>query len=72
VNGRVSTRESLEDAIKEAQNTSKPIALLVIVDDYFRTCTINYHGGDRYPHLLRDDAKPDYLDDLIKPRAAQP
>jgi predicted metalloprotease with PDZ domain len=72
VNGRVYTRESLEDAIKEAQNTSKPIALLVIVDDYFRTCTINYHGGDRYPHLLRDDAKPDYLDDLIKPRAAQP
>ena len=33
------------------------------------TATIDYHGGDRYPHLTRDDAKPDYLDELIKPRA---
>jgi hypothetical protein len=40
------------------------------VDDYFRTCTINYHGGPRFPHLERVGDKPDYLDDLIKPRAA--
>jgi len=39
------------------------------VNDYFQTSTINYHGGDRYPHLVRDDAKPDYLDELIKPEA---
>ena len=44
--------------------------LLVVVDDYFQTSTINYHGGDRYPHLVRDEAKPDYLDELIKAHAA--
>jgi len=69
VNGRLYTHDRLEDAIKAAQETSKPITLLVVVDDYFQTSTINYHGGDRYPHLERDNSKPDYLDDLIKPRA---
>jgi predicted metalloprotease with PDZ domain len=70
VNGRVYTHDSLDDAIKASKDTTKPISLLVVIDDYFRTCTINYHGGGRCPHLVRDDAKPDYLDDLIKSRAA--
>src|SRR5277367_2670257 len=70
VNGRVYTHDLLEDAIKAAKDDSKPITLLVVVDDYFQTSTINYHGGERYPHLVREDGKPDYLDDLIKPSVA--
>jgi hypothetical protein len=27
---------------------------------------VDYHGGSRYPHLIRDESKPDYLDDLAK------
>jgi predicted metalloprotease with PDZ domain len=69
VNDRLYTHELLEDAIKDAKNGSQPISLLVVDDDYIRTCAVNYHGGIRYPHLVRDDQKPDYLDDLIKPRA---
>ncbi|HYK37425.1 M61 family peptidase [Alloacidobacterium sp.] len=72
VNGRVYTHDGLEDAIKSANGTSNPIELLVVVDDYFRTCKVDYHGGDRYPHLVRDEANPDYLDELIKARAAAP
>jgi predicted metalloprotease with PDZ domain len=70
VNGRVYTPELLLDAIKSAKNSSQPITLLVVVDDYFRTCTITYHDGARYPHLVRDEGRPDYLDELIKPRVA--
>lgn len=70
VNGRVYTQELLSDAIKSAKDSSQAITLLVVVDDYFRTCTINYHGGARYPHLVRDGERPDYLDELIKPQAA--
>jgi predicted metalloprotease with PDZ domain len=70
VNGRVYSHDLLEDAIKAAKDTSQPITLLVVVDDYFRTCVINYHGGDRYPHLVREADRPDYLDELIKPRTA--
>ena len=71
VNGRVFNPDLLDDAVKAAKDTSQPITLLVLVDDYFRTCTINYHGGARFPHLIRENAKPDYLDDLIKSRAGE-
>ena len=70
VNGRVYTQELLSDAIKSAKDGSQPITLLVVVDDYFRTCTISYHDGERFPHLVRDGERPDYLDELIKPQAA--
>jgi predicted metalloprotease with PDZ domain len=71
VNGRVFTSELLDDAIKASKENSQPITLLALVDDYFKTCTINYHGGLRYPHLVREDGKPDYLDELARARAGQ-
>lgn len=67
VNGRVYTHDVLEDAIKAAKDSTAPITLLVVDDDYYRTATVDYHGGERYPHLVRDESKPDYLSDLIKP-----
>ena len=68
VNGRVYTEELLSDAIKSAKDTSQPIILLVVVDDYFRTCNITYHDGIRYPHLERVAERADYIDELIKPQ----
>ncbi len=71
VNGRVYTRDGLEDAIKAAQDSTAPITLLVVDDDYYRTATVQYRGGDRYPHLVREDGKPDYLSELSKAHAGQ-
>jgi predicted metalloprotease with PDZ domain len=68
VNGRVYSHELLEDAIKAAKDNGQLITLMYVVDEYYHTATIRYGGGDRYPHLIRDEAKPDYLDDLIKPK----
>jgi len=70
VNGRVYNHELLVDAIKAAKDTPQPIALLVVVDDYIRNFSVDYHGGPRFPHLVRDSAKPDDLDELIKARVA--
>jgi predicted metalloprotease with PDZ domain len=70
VNGRVYTHDLLEDAIKESKESSQPITLLVVIDDYYKSCPVDYHGGERYPHLVRDETKPDYLDDLAKTHAA--
>ena len=70
VNGRVYTQELLDDAIKAAKDTKEPISLLVVVDEYIHTFNINYHGGPKFPHLVRVDAKPDYLDELIKPHVS--
>ncbi len=70
VNGRVYTRDLLEDAIKAAKDSAATITLLVVDDDYYRTATINVHSGQRYPHLARDESKPDYLSELSKAKAA--
>ena len=71
VNGRVYTHDGLEDAIKAAKDSTQPISLMVIVNDYYQTSEVKYHGGDRYPHLVREEAKPDYLDEVIKARVGK-
>jgi predicted metalloprotease with PDZ domain len=70
VNGRVYTKEVLDDAVKGSKESTQPITLLAVNDDYIRTFTINYHGGERHPHLVEVSGQPDYLDESIKPRAA--
>jgi predicted metalloprotease with PDZ domain len=70
VNGRVYSRDILEDAIKAAKDNSQPITLLVVIDEYYKTCTVDYHAGEKYPHLVREESRPDYLDELIKAHAA--
>jgi predicted metalloprotease with PDZ domain len=71
VNGRLYTHDRLDDAIAAAKDSTAPIALLVINDDYYFTASVDYHLGARYPHLKRDDSKPDYLDELSKAHAGK-
>jgi hypothetical protein len=33
--------------------------------DYFRTIKLDYHGGEKYPHLRRDESKPDLLTEIL-------
>jgi predicted metalloprotease with PDZ domain len=72
INGRLYKHDLLEDAIKASKDAKDPISVLVTHDDYYRTCAVDYHGGPRYPHLVRDESKPDLLDEIAKPRAAKP
>jgi len=67
VNARAFTPDLFHDVLKASKNTSQPIRLLVLNDDYYKTCTIDYHGGERYPHLVREEGKPDLLDEIAKP-----
>ncbi len=66
VNGRRFSPEILRDAIKAAKNSSATIDLLVENADYFKTYKLDYHGGEQYPHLVRDESKPDLLTDILK------
>jgi predicted metalloprotease with PDZ domain len=67
VNGRAYRPEFLADAIKASESNPAPIQLIVVSDDYYKTCAIDYHDGERYPHLVRDPAHPDDLDEILKP-----
>jgi len=66
VNGRRFSTELLHDAIKTAKNGSEPIELLVENTDYFKTFKLDYHEGEKYPHLVREESKPDLLSEIIK------
>ena len=68
VNGRKFSPEVLHDAIKAAKNGSATVDLLVENDDYYKTYKLDYHGGEKYPHLVRDDSKPDLLSEILKAR----
>ena len=34
---------------------------------HLETHEIQYHGGNRFPHLERVEGTPDYLDEIFKP-----
>jgi predicted metalloprotease with PDZ domain len=66
VNGRRFSPEVFHDAIKAAKGATAPIDLLIENTDYYKTYKIDYHGGEKYPHLVRDDSKPDLLTEIMK------
>ena len=68
VNGRRFSADVLHDAIKAAKGGTDPIELLVENADYIKTFKLNYHEGEKYPHLVRDESKPDLMSDILKAR----
>jgi predicted metalloprotease with PDZ domain len=67
VNGRAYTDALMHDAIRNSKTTQAPIELIVENTAYFRDVKIDYHDGERYPHLERVDSKPDMLDQILQP-----
>src|SRR5205807_337823 len=72
VNGRKFSIAVVRDAMKAAKSGSAPIELLATNDEQYRTYKVDYHGGERYPILTRDAAKPDLLTNILSPLASQP
>ena len=67
VNGRRFSTDELKRAI--AGSTAAPIELIVENGSYFRTLTLDYKGGLRYPHLERvPGASADLLAEIAAPR----
>jgi predicted metalloprotease with PDZ domain len=69
VNGVGYSDDGFQNALKTAKNASEPMEFIVSNDNHFRTLRIDYHGGEKYPHLERDNGTPDLLDDIVKPLA---
>lgn len=68
VNGEATSPKVLADAITAAKGTTSPIELIVKQGDRFRTVSINYHDGLRYPRLERIAGTPDRLSDIFEAR----
>jgi predicted metalloprotease with PDZ domain len=67
VNGREFSTSVLRNAVADAVKTTTPIALLIKDGEYYKTFSIDYHGGEKYPRLIRDASRPDVLSEIIRP-----
>ena len=68
VNGHGYDGDSLKAAITAAKATNQPIKLFVKQVDSYRTLELNWHGGLRYPRLVKSGTGQGTLDALLAPR----
>jgi Periplasmic protease len=66
VNGRRLTADVWKDAMRATKGSSSPLELIVENTEYFRVVKLDYHGGEKFPHLIRDESKPDLLTEIYK------
>lgn len=70
VNGRVLTPdnmvEEMHDAIVAAEKDKSPIKITATNGAEVQTYSIEYHGGLRYAHLVRDESRPDVFSEILK------
>jgi hypothetical protein len=69
INGRKWYPDLLRDAIRRAKDSKEAIELLAQNGDYFHTYRLDYHGGERYPHLEVIPGKTDVLTEIAKMKA---
>jgi predicted metalloprotease with PDZ domain len=67
VNGREFSASEIRHVVEDSVKSSGPISLIVKDGEFYKTLAIDYHGGEQYPHLERDPAKPDLLGEIIRP-----
>lgn len=70
VNTRAFSIDLLREALNDGTKSTAPLELLVKDGDYYKTVKLDYHGGEQYPHLVRDTTKADLISAIIQPRAA--
>jgi predicted metalloprotease with PDZ domain len=67
VNNRQFTATVLREAVQKTTSSTEFLELLIKVGEFYEVHRIDYHGGERYPHLERDTASPDLLSAIIAP-----
>jgi len=70
VNGRKWSADWLRLAVRAAKNGQESIELLLENDDYIRSFALDYHGGERYPHLESTQGA-DVLSEIARRRAPE-
>jgi predicted metalloprotease with PDZ domain len=70
VNGRTWSAQGIRAAIRDAKTSGRSITILAESGGYLSTYRIAYRGGERYPKLVRDPSKPDYLRALLSPKVS--
>ena len=69
VNGREFNTTVLREAVAATATKQEAIELLIKNGEFYQTYRIDYHGGARHPHLVRDGTSPDVLTQVIAAKA---
>ena len=69
VDGREYSPALLKEAIRNAENHTPRIGLIATNGPAVEEHDLDYHAGLRYPHLVRDPSKPDYLSEILRAQA---
>ncbi len=72
INGRRASDELLHTAIRNAKTTSQPVELILENAGYFQVVKLNYGGGEKYPHLVREGNAAALLDNVLVPMLKRP
>jgi predicted metalloprotease with PDZ domain len=59
--------EKLQEAVTASKNPAVNIEVEVMDGETRKNYRIDYHGGERFPHLERDPARLDLLEQILKP-----
>jgi predicted metalloprotease with PDZ domain len=68
VDGRKYSGSALRDGLKASGAARRPVELILENGEFLRTYRVDWRGGERYPHLVREAGRPDLLADILKPR----
>lgn len=60
--------DTLKAAVRATVTAKEPLRLLIKQNKRLREVALDYHGGLRYPHLVRDEKRPALLDAILAPR----
>ena len=67
INGEEFNLDNLHKAIDATKSGKSSIQIEADNGSTANTFAVNYTGGEKYPHLVRDTAKTDYLSGITKP-----
>jgi predicted metalloprotease with PDZ domain len=72
VNGRKFSKDVMRAALKAGIKSQQPLVVLAENGDYINSYQVDYHGGEKYPHLVRVEGQPDLLSEIVKPMTPKP
>ena len=67
VDQRQFTPTLLHETVQRTASSPEPIEVLIKRGEYYSVHRIEYQGGEKFPHLERDESKPDVLDKILEP-----
>ena len=70
VSGRKWSPDILREAIRAAKDSKEAIEVLVENNEFYQTVKVDWHEGERYPHLEKIAGAADVLGEIAKMKAA--